>query len=336
MIQIKKKYLRISVLILMTAVLLSAGCGKDETEEKKENIVVGFSQVGSESSWRVANSESMKEALSERNGYELIFDDAKQKQENQYKAIRTFIQQQVDYIVLAPITEKGWDDVLYEAKEAGIPVIIVDRQVDVADDSLYVSLVGSDFQKESENAMDWLQDELSERGRENEEINILHIRGTDGATAQIYRSKGLNNAVLQNDNWNIAAVLDGEYTEAKAYELTKEYLEANPNVRIDVIYSENDNMTFGVLKAFDEMELAYGGEDETIVISFDAVKSSLERCLAGDINLCVECNPLHGPRVANLISQIEEGNIPQKKSFVGETFFTRENLSEEIIKSRSY
>lgn len=335
---IRKKTIYLSMILSLTLLLIGCGADVQPESEKKESILVGFSQVGSESSWRVANSESMKEAFSEENGYELIFDDAKQKQENQYKAIRTFIQQQVDYIVLAPITETGWDDVLYEAKTAGIPVIIVDRQVDVADDSLYTSWVGSDFQKEGQNAMDWLKSELVSRGKENDDINILHIRGTDGATAQIFRTEGLMDAVSENPNWSVSAVLDGEYTEAKAYELTKEYLEKirDTEEKIDVIYSENDNMTFGVINALSEEGLQYGGDEGIIIISFDAVRSSLEKCLAGEINLCVECNPLHGPRVANLIEQLEAGEDLQKKSFVGEAYFTKENLSEDVISNRLY
>ena len=120
-----------------------------------DTITVGFSQVGAESDWRTANTESMKSTFSEENGYELIFDDAQQKQENQLTAIRNFIQQEVDYIVLAPVTETGWDTVLQEAKDAGIPVIIVDRMVDVSDDSLYTAWVGSNFKLEGQKAMAW-------------------------------------------------------------------------------------------------------------------------------------------------------------------------------------
>lgn len=338
----KRKNIILKMVATVTALVLSAsvlaGCTSTSDNKKKDLIVVGFSQVGSESSWRVANSESMKEALSEEEGFELIFDDAKQKQENQYKAIRMFIQQQVDYIVLAPITESGWDDVLAEAKAAGIPVIIVDRQVDVADENLYTTWVGSDFLKEGQMAMDWLESELVRRGKKNDEIYILHVKGTEGATAQIFRTKGLQDAVSDHSNWKIASVFDGEYTEAKAYELMKEYLEKirGTDEQIDVIYSENDNMTFGILRALDEEGIKYGGDDGVIVISFDAVKSSLEKCLAGEISLCVECNPLHGPRVANLIKSIEDGVEPQKKSFVSESFFTIDTITEEIIEERPY
>lgn len=327
------------IFLVFTSLLISmTGCSVSDSNAKKENIVVGFSQVGSESSWRVANSESMKQALSEEHGFELIFDDARQKPENQYKAVRNFIQQQVDYIVLAPITETGWEDVLTEAKQAGIPVIVVDRQVSVNDENLYVSWVGSNFLKEAETSMLRLNEELEKRGKDSDVINILHVRGTEGATAQIFRTKGLQDAVDNNPNWNIVGVLDGEYTEAKGYEVTKEYLASlkDSNESIDVIYSENDNMTFGVLKALEEEGIEYGGEDGIIVISFDAVRTSLERCMEGDITICMECNPLQGPRVANLIRMIENGNTPQKKSYIDENYFTAETLTEDVINSRLY
>lgn len=351
-----KKMFLIAAFCLIFSCVLLAGCGSDGKElgagegflgygkkldtgeQETELIRVGFSQVGAESSWRVANSESMKNALSEEKGFELIFDDAKQKQENQYKAIRTFIQQQVDFIVLAPITETGWDDVLQEAKQAGIPVIIMDRQIAVEDESLYSSWVGSDFYKESEIAMGWLEEELAARGKDQEEIGILHIMGTEGATAQIYRTMGLYDKLESQENWNVVEVLKGEYTEAKAYELTSEYLRKNRNAakNIDVIYSENDNMTFGVIRALEEAGISYGGEDGIIIISFDAVKSALEQCLAGKINLCVECNPLHGPRVGNLIHQLIGRHEPQKNSFVGETYFTYDTITQARIDDRAY
>ena len=160
-----------------------------------DTITVGFSQVGAESDWRTANTESMKSTFSEDNGYELIFDDAQQKQENQLTAIRNFIQQEVDYIVLAPVTETGWDTVLQEAKDAGIPVIIVDRMVDVSDDSLYTAWVGSNFKLEGQKAMAWLDAYLEAKGRGDEEINLVDIQGTIGASAQIGRTEGFDEAV---------------------------------------------------------------------------------------------------------------------------------------------
>ena len=218
--------------------------------EREDLIVVGFSQVGAESDWRVANSESMRTTFTAENGYELIYDDARQKQENQFRAIRTFIQQEVDYIVLAPVTETGWESVLEEAREVGIPVVIMDRQVDVKDQSLYTSWVGSDFRREADVAMKWLAEELDRRGAAEEPVEILHLQGTVGATAQIHRTQGLWDAVDRHSNWHVAATLQGDFTEAKAYEVTAAFLERNK--RVDVVYCENDNMAFGVMDALDD------------------------------------------------------------------------------------
>ena len=155
-----------------------------------DTITVGFSQVGAESDWRTANTESMKSTFSEENGYELIFDDAQQKQENQLTAIRNFIQQEVDYILLAPVTETGWDTVLQEAKDADIPVIIVDRMVDVSDDSLYTTWIGTDSLLEGRKAAEWLNAYTTAKGIDAKDVNIVDIQGTIGSTAQIGRSKG--------------------------------------------------------------------------------------------------------------------------------------------------
>lgn len=320
--------------LLLLAMLCLAACGSESPAPEERLIRVGFSQVGSESDWRIANTASMTGALSEEKGYELLFDNAKQRQENQLLAIRNFIQQDVDYIVLAPIAESGWEDVLQEAKNAGIPVIIVDRQIAVEDESLYTSWVGSDFLAEGQRAVRWLEEELARQGREDEPLRILHIQGTDGATAQILRTQALLDALESHPNWEIAAQLPGEYTEAKSYELVRDFLATGEP--IDVIYSENDNMSFGALQALEEAGIASGGEDGVLLLSFDAVRRALKLCQEGKISLCVECNPLHGPRVAALLRQLENGETPLKQTFVDERSFTRDELSDEVIQERQY
>ena len=302
--------------------------------EREDLIVVGFSQVGAESDWRVANSESMRTTFTAENGYELIYDDARQKQENQFRAIRTFIQQEVDYIVLAPVTETGWESVLEEAREVGIPVVIMDRQVDVKDQSLYTSWVGSDFRREADVAMKWLAEELDRRGAAEEPVEILHLQGTVGATAQIHRTQGLWDAVDRHSNWHVAATLQGDFTEAKAYEVTAAFLERNQHV--DVVYCENDNMAFGVMDALDDAGISYGADGDVILVSFDAGRSALEACLAGKLNLSVECNPLLGPRVEEIIRQLEAGETPAKSSYVEESFFTWDTVTQSLIDGRPY
>ncbi len=327
---------KLCILLMIFAMLLCAGCGSSakEPEAAQPLIRVGFSQVGSESDWRIANTKSMTEALSEENGFELLFDNAKQKHENQLMAIRNFIQQEVDYIVIAPIQEYGWDNVLAEAKEAHIPVIIVDRQIDVEDESLYTCWVGSDFYAEGKTAVNWLAKKLELQHRTKEDIGILHIQGTDGATAQLMRTKALVDAVSDRERWNIVEVLKGEYTEAKSYELVRDFLETGQ--KFDVIYSENDNMTFGAIRALDEAGITYGPDGDVIIISFDAVRQALQYCIDGKIDLCVECNPLHGPRVADIIRRLEHGHTLPKKNYLEENSFTAGSLIPELIDLRQY
>jgi len=295
-----------------------------------KEIVVGFSQVGAESDWRTANTKSMKETFSEENGYKLIFDDAQQKQENQIKAIRNFIQQEVDYIVLAPTTETGWDTVLQEAKDAGIPVIVVDRMVEVSDESLFTAWVGSDFRSEGEKAVQWLE---TKYGTDNP-LNIVHIQGSIGSSAQIGRTKALDDAAEKNSNWNIVAQQTGEFTQAKGQEVMESVLKNNSD--IDVVYCENDNEAFGAIDAIKAAGKTYGKDGDITVVAFDATKPALTMALAGEINYDVECNPLHGPRVEAIIQQLEKGETPEKLAYVEESAFDAAELTQEIVDARAY
>ena len=264
-----------------------------------DTITVGFSQVGAESDWRTANTESMKSTFSEENGYELIFDDAQQKQENQLTAIRNFIQQEVDYILLAPVTETGWDTVLQEAKDADIPVIIVDRMVDVSDDSLYTTWIGTDSLLEGRKAAEWLNAYTTAKGIDAKDVNIVDIQGTIGSTAQIGRSKGLEEGV-DNYGWNLLAQQSGEFTQAKGQEVMESMLKQYDN--INVVYCENDNEAFGAIDAIEAAGKTVGSDianGEIMVMSFDTTNAGLTDTLAGKIACDVECNPLHGPRAEN-------------------------------------
>ena len=326
----KIKKILCSVLLATCMLFSLTACGssngskdakKSDDSSKSGNITVGFSQVGAESDWRTANSTSMKETFSEENGYTLIFDDAQQKQENQIKAIRNFIQQEVDYIVLAPVTETGWDTVLKEAKDAGIPVIIVDRMVKVSDDSLYTAWVGSNFELEGKKAAAWLKAYLEATGRGDEKINIVDIQGTIGASAQIGRTKGLEAACKENKNWTLLAKETGEFTQAKGQEVMESLLKKHGD-DIDVVYCENDNEAFGAIDAITAAGKTVGtGKDDILVMSFDSTKTGLTDVKDGKIILDTECNPLHGPRVEEIIKSLEAGKEPAKKQYVDEEVF---------------
>ena len=309
----------------------SDGGSEGGSEGGSDVITVGFAQVGAESDWRTANSESMKETFSEANGYELIFDDAQQKQENQITAIRNFIQQEVDYIVLAPVTETGWDTVLQEAKDADIPVITVDRMVDVSDDSLFVSYVGGNFQLEGAKACEWLKAYADAKGIK--ELNIAHIQGTIGASAQIGRTEGLENAAKEY-GWNIVAQQTGEFTQAKGQEVMESMLKQHDN--INVVYCENDNEAFGAIDAIKAAGKTCGPDGDIIVVSFDSVKAAFESMIAGDLNATFECNPLHGPRVAEIIQKLEAGETVDKIQYVDEAYFDTSMDLEAILAERAY
>ena len=324
----KKKLLGLALLGAMMATLL-VGCGSSggkKGDTKDDVITVGFSQVGAESDWRTANSESMKSTFSEKNGYKLIFDDAQQKQENQITAIRNFIQQEVDYIVLAPVTESGWDPVLKEAKDADIPVIIVDRMVDVSDDSLYTAWVGSDFKLEGEKACAWLKAYTEAKGMK--EVNIVDIQGTIGASAQIGRTEALNEAVKAN-GWNLLAQQTGEFTQAKGQEVMQSFLKKYKK-DINVVYCENDNEAFGAIDAIKAAGYEVGADKDMMVFSFDSTKEGLKKVQSGEITLNTECNPLHGPRVEAIIKQLENKETPEKKAYVDEEMFAHDDTVKSV------
>lgn len=334
-----RRCMRITAAVLF--LFLLGGCGKQfnveeeegETAADEEMIVVGVSQLGSESVWRTANTASIQETFTRENGYLLIFDNARQKQENQIKAIRSFISQQVDYIVFSPIEEDGWDIVLEEAREAGIPVIVMDREVNIDNKSLYVTRVGSDFAAEGENAGLWLAEHLEEQGRSDEEINIMVLQGTEGATSTIGRTEGFANVAEQHDNWNIVEETGADYTTTKAREEMEKILSEHDD--IDVLVSQNDDMTFGALDALEDVGITTGVDGDVIVISFDAVRSALELVQSGKINVDIECNPEQGPYIEDVIRMLENGETIEKNYYVPEKIFTQENVGL-YINNRSY
>ena len=321
------------LICLAVALVLLTGCAAREPEQPEETlIVVGISQVGAESDWRVANSESMKSVFTESRGYRLLFEDARQMQENQIMAVRKFIQQRVDYIVLMPLSETGWDSVLQEAREAGIPVILVDRMADVEDESLYAAHVGSDFYAQGRKAVAWIERQYC---ASSEDVDIVHIQGTLGSTAQLGRTSALEAGIQIHKNWKLLAQLDGDFTQAKTYEVMCRYLdELPPEQDIDVVYCENDNEAFGAIEALEERGYRCG--KDVHVICFDATRNALKLCMKRKISLAVECNPLLGPLVEETIRTLESGKTPEKHHYIEEQQFTAGNLTEENIAAREY
>lgn len=309
-----------------SATTSDSGASKSGGDSSSKQITVGFSQVGAESDWRTANTDSMKSTFSEANGYKLVFDDAQQKQENQITAIRNFIQQEVDYIVLAPVTESGWDTVLQEAKDAGIPVIIVDRMVDVKDDSLYTAWVGSNFELEGKKAAAYLK--AYAEAKSIKTPKIVDIQGTIGASAQIGRTKGLEDA-CKAEGWNLLEKTTGEFTQAKGQEVMDSFLKKYKK-DMDVVYCENDNEAFGAIDAIEKAGYKVGADGDMLIFSFDSTNAGMKQVMEGKITCNTECNPLHGPRVAEIIQKLEAGETPDKQQYVDEEIFAHDDTVKEI------
>ena len=336
--QFKKQFRRFIGLLLAVLMTVSA-CTPASSEQEgagdvvvqKKLIKVGFSQLGAESDWRRANTASMRETFSEENGYQLYFEDAQQKQANQAMAIRRFIQQGVDYIVVAPATEVGWDNALSEAKNAEIPVILIDRRISVKDATLYTCWVGSDFKLEGDKVTGWMRQFFRLKSIDPKDVHIFDLQGTVGTSAQIGRTNGLNMAAKRN-GWEIVEAADGDFTEAKGHEETERVLKEHPE--INVIYAENDNMALGAVKAIQEigkrpgMDIAGG---EILVVSFDGVSDEAMGLLLEKKIACIgECYPLYGSNVRSCIEMIEAGKKPDKVSFVSEGLYSADATITQV------
>jgi len=298
----------------------------------EEYITVGFIQTGKESDWRDANTNDFLDTFTKANGYNLIYIDGNSDSDRQIKAMNDLINQQVDYIILDPIVEKGWTDSLQAAKEKGIPVIISDRMVE-AEESLYTCWIGSDFETEGHNAAKWLEEYLRDTGRENDNIRIVILEGTEGASAAIGRTNGLNAEIQKHDNWEVLTTRCGNFTQGEGNTIMEEIL--NEYDDIDVLISENDNMMFGAMNAMDQAGVSYGVDGDVITISFDALHEAFLLMKEGKLMVSVECNPLIAGLSHEVIQKMESGQEVDKVNYVEESVFTYENAAQ-YINDRKY
>ncbi|WP_288475390.1 ABC transporter substrate-binding protein [Paracidovorax oryzae] len=290
-------------------------------------IVLGFSQVGAESEWRTANTESIKSAAKDA-GIELKFSDAQQKQENQIKAIRSFIAQRVDVIAFSPVVESGWEPVLREAKAAKIPVVLTDRAVNTKDTSLYVTFMGSDFVEEGRKAGRWLVEKMKDS---KGDVNIVELQGTVGSAPAIDRKKGFEEVVKADPKFKIIRSQTGDFTRAKGKEVMEAFLKAEGK-KINVLYAHNDDMAIGAIQAIEEAGMKPG--KDIIIISIDAVKGAFEAMMAGKLNVTVECSPLLGPQLMAAVKDIKAGKTVPKRIVTEEGIFPMETAAQEFPKRK--
>jgi ABC-type sugar transport system substrate-binding protein len=308
------------------AALIAAGLPFPSFAEDK--LVLGFAQVGAESEWRTANTESVKSSAKDA-GIDLKFSDAQQKQENQIKAIRAFIAQKVDVIAFSPVVESGWGTVLREAKAAKIPVILSDRSVDEKDDTLWASFMGSDFVEEGRRAGRWLVE--NKKGVAGD-VNIVELQGTVGSAPAIDRKKGFEEIIKADPKFKIIRSQTGDFTRAKGKEVMEAFLKAEGK-KINVLYAHNDDMAIGAIQAIEEAGLK-PAKDITI-ISIDGVKGAFEAMIAGKLNVSVECSPLLGPQLMQAAKDLKAGKTIPKRIVTKEGVFPMEVAAKELP-SRKY
>ncbi|OQO93835.1 LacI family transcriptional regulator [Saccharomonospora piscinae] len=303
-----------------------AACGSDDSAGgEPDGLTMGFAQVGAESGWRTANTKSVREAA-QRAGVELKFSDAQQKQENQIKAIRSYVQQRVDVIAFSPVVETGWDTVLLEAQRADIPVILTDRAIDSEDDSLYETFLGSDFVAEGRKAGEWLLQETE--GEDS--VAVVELEGTTGAAPAIDRHTGFTEAIA-GSGVEIIASQTGDFTRSGGKQVMEAFLKAHDD--IDVVYAHNDDMGLGAIEAIEAAGLTPG--EDIRIITVDAVRDGMQALADGKINFIVECNPLLGDQLMDLAERVVAGEEVPKRVVVEETTFTQEE-ARQALPDRQY
>ena len=319
-----KKIFCIAAVLLLCLVLTSCS----ETQEKRpSSVVVGFSQLGAESSWRIANTKSMENAAKEA-GYGLMMENANQKQEKQIDSIRSFIAYQVDVIVFSPIVENGWDNVLKEAKKAGIPVILMDRMIESNEKDLYTAYVGADFYAEGRRAGEYLIRKADEM--KSEHLNIAEISGTIDSTPMRDRQKGFMDMISGDPRFTVIESISGDFLRSKGEECMLQLLEQFGAEEIDVIYSHNDSMTLGVLDVLEKNGIDPG--KDIILITVDGEKEAVNALKDGKINCVVQCTPNLGSSVMELVKKLKDGEIVSGVYHPEEGMFTDfDDLSDPAV-----
>ncbi len=300
-------------------------------------ISVGYAQVGHESDWRTANTQNYEDTFTEENGYELSLIDCDNDHNAQIEAVRNFINQGLDYIVIAPIQSAGWDTVLQEAQDAGIPVIIADREIEASED-LYDAWVGTNPYDEGVTAGKWLAEYL-----DGAEANILQIEGSVGASAAINRTDGFAEVLAENENWTLLDSQSGDFTQAGGQEVMESYIKSYEG-QFNVVVCQNDNEAYGAMDAMDAAGITYGVDGDVILISYDATHDGLQYTLDGKINCNVECNPIQAEFVAEVIQKMAAGEEYEAKTLVTDSAFVApgieselaESMTQELLDGRAY
>lgn len=323
--------------LAVLAAMATAVCALPMSVQADDLITVGFAQVGHESDWRTANTQDYESTFSEENGYDLSLVDCDNDNAAQLEAVRNFITQELDYIIISPIQSAGWDTVLQEAQDAGIPVIIADREIE-ADASMYDAWVGTNTTNEGITAGNWLAEYLN-----GEEANILVIEGTVGASAALGRTEGFNQVAAEHEEWNILDSQSGDFTQDGGQAVMESFIKSYEG-QFNVVVCQNDNEAYGAMDAMDAAGITYGVDGDVILISFDATHDGLQYTLDGKINCDVECNPIQAEVVKGVIEKMQAGEDYEAVTLVEDSAFVAPGIeseyaitmTDEVLAGRAY
>jgi len=314
--------------LCMAVLLLSACSSGDPGRPANQKVVLGLSQVVTAANWNAANTESIRQAA-QGAGIEIRLEDANRSQEKQVAALRSFVRQHVDVIAFSPVVESGWETVLREIRAAGIPVILIDRAIEVSDDSLYASLIGSDFVEEGRRAARWLLEHT--RGMK-EEVDIVEVQGTVGSAPANDRKQGFAEVIATDPRYRIIRSQSGDFSRDTARQVMADFLQSEGR-RIRVLFAHSDSMALGAIEAIEAAGFKPGAD--ILVISIEGSREGLKAIVAGKLNVSVECNPLFGPQLIQAVQDITAGKNVPRRIVTQETIFTAETAAKDLAR-RAY
>jgi galactofuranose transport system substrate-binding protein len=324
----KNPYALLTLILLPISLLWGCSDGGGGGAIHRPELVLGFSQIVAEANWNTANTESIRDAARAA-GIELRLEDARRSQESQVATLRSFVRQRVDVIAFSPVVENGYEAVLREIRSAGIPVILMDRDIEVSDDSLYVSLIGSDFVEEGRRAARWLLEHTRDLPGE---IGIVELQGTVGSAPANDRKQGFSEIIAADRHYRIIRSQSADFDRTRAREIMAEFLQAE-GPRVRVLFAHSDTMALGAIEAIEAAGFKPGSD--ILVISIEGKREALEAIIAGKLNVTVECSPLLGPPLMAVVRDLADGKAVLGRVITKESVFTRENAAAELPK-RTY
>lgn len=326
--------------LLSVCAVLVVACGEDKSEQKKsgneENgskklITLGYAQNGTDAKWSEAYVASVKEHCTEENGIKLLYENGEGDEEKQKQIIKSYIEQKVDIIGFTPQVSDGWEELLQEAKDAGIPVVLLDRTINASED-LYECWIGSDFLLEGYKAADWLIDYMNNRGaKKNGKYKVAIFQGTIGAAAEVGRTQGVEEMLGETGDYQIVYKESGDFSTEGGITNMQNVLKKK--LDIDILIAENDNMALGAIEVMEKNGIRPG--KDIVIVSFDGVHEAFEAMIEGKINCDMECNPLSGKPFMEAIKKVMNGDPVEKRKYLQEQLFPAETAAD-YIDNRKY